>query len=83
MSKIDEAFDRAVKVADMPHVEAWILRFRELCTDMPPEVFVFVGGPTVLAQDNTGKPYVTQDGGMDQAATVATGFAGHWDGGDW
>jgi hypothetical protein len=79
--------ERAAAVGELPHVRAWVRRFRRLAKDMPPEVWVYVaaGTPIVMACDEVGRPIERDDGrdGMDQGAVITSLSGGHWDGGDW
>lgn len=74
------------KVADRPDVQDWVERFQKLVDEMPPDIWVFVGGPTVMALDVLGKPFIGTSGGMEPAASIAT-IGGprkaRWAGGDW
>lgn len=83
----DAAADRAAKVAAMPHVQAWVRRFRKLCADMPPEVWVFseCGTPHVMAHAPDGrKTYEKACGSVDQDGIVdSPNGRGRWQGGAW
>lgn len=72
------------EVGDKPEVKRWIKRFRKLVADMPPEIYVFVGGPTVVAVDVLGKTFTTESGGMHPSSVVeVVDGHGRWGGGDW
>jgi len=82
-----EAKKRAEVVGNLPHVRAWVKRFKKLSKEMPPEVWVYVAAstPTVMAlREDDGKWFQSPvSDGADADAIVDRASGGHWDGGDW
>ena len=82
-----QAKDQADKAASLPHVKAWINRFKKLSKEMPPEVWVYVaaGTPHIMAVDPTTKRMFERpkQDGSDPDAIIDRTSGGHWDGGDW
>lgn len=77
--------ERADAVMALPHVRRWVSRWKKLMREMPDELHGFAGGGGgvyVLALDLQGRRFMTADGGLDQAAIIAS-VPGRWDGGDW
>ena len=83
---MSDASERATAVAAMPHVQRWVRRFRKLCEDIPPEVWVYseCGTPHVMAHAPDGSTYEKGSFSVDQDAIVdsPTGKA-RWQGGAW
>ena len=86
----DDLEQHVARVRSMPHVQAWIRKFKALSKAMPKEISVFVasGTPTILVNGDDGRvvpgPHRGSHGdSADSRTNIDLVQGGRWDGGDW